>query len=85
DPPFFGITHREALVMHPQQRVAMRVAWQALENAGINPGTLEGEFGGCYVGMSMTEYGPRTAQADAYTGHRTVGMGQLGGAGRISH
>lgn len=85
DPPFFGITHREALVMHPQQRVAMRVAWQALENAGVNPGALEGEFGGCYVGMSMTEYGPRTAQADAYTGHRTVGMGQLGGAGRISH
>ena len=85
DPPFFGITHREAVVMHPQQRVAMRVAWKALENAGINPESLEGEFGGCYVGMSMTEYGPRTAVADAYTGHRTVGLGQLGGAGRISH
>ncbi|ORA13406.1 polyketide synthase [Mycobacterium asiaticum DSM 44297] len=85
DPPFFGITHREAVVMHPQQRVAMRVAWKALENAGINPATLEGEFGGCFVGMSMTEYGTRTAVADEYTGHRTVGMGQLGGAGRISH
>ncbi|MGF2945962.1 polyketide synthase [Mycobacterium sp. Lab-001] len=85
DPAFFGITHREALVMHPQQRVAMRVAWKALENAGINPGSLEGEVGGCFVGMSMTEYGPRTALADAFTGHRTVGLGQLGGAGRVSH
>lgn len=85
DPPFFGITHREAMVMHPQQRVAMRVAWKALENAGINPASVEGEFGGCYLGMSMTEYGTRTAVADDYTGHRTVGMGQLGGAGRISH
>jgi mycobactin polyketide synthetase MbtC len=85
DPPFFGITHREAIVMHPQQRVAMRVAWKALENSGINPGTLEGADAGCFIGMSMTEYGPRTSFADAYTGHRTVGMGQLGGAGRISH
>jgi mycobactin polyketide synthetase MbtC len=85
DPPFFGITHREAIVMHPQQRVAMRLAWKALENSGINPGSLAGEFGGCYVGMSMTEYGPRTTTLDAYTGHRTVGMGQLGGAARISH
>jgi mycobactin polyketide synthetase MbtC len=85
DPPFFGITYREAKVMHPQQRVAMRVAWKALENSGINPGTLEGSEMGCFVGQSPTEYGPRTAVADAYSGHRTVGMGQLGGAGRISH
>lgn len=85
DPTFFGITHREAIVMHPQQRVAMRVAWQALENSGINPGAVADEEGGCFVGMSMTEYGPRTTQADDHSGHRAVGMGQLGGAGRISH
>ncbi len=85
DPALFGVSHREAVVMHPQQRVAMRLAWQALENSGINPAALDGEEAGCYVGMSMTEYGPRTTQADDYTGHRTVGMGQLGGAGRISH
>lgn len=85
DPTFFGITHREAIVMHPQQRVAMRVAWQALENSGINPAQVAGEEAGCFVGMSMTEYGPRTTQADDHSGHRTVGMGQLGGAGRISH
>jgi mycobactin polyketide synthetase MbtC len=85
DPAFFGLTDREAMVMHPQQRVAMRVAWKALENAGINPGTLEGSEVGCFVGMSMTEYGLSSSTADDYTGFRTVGMGQLGGAGRISH
>jgi mycobactin polyketide synthetase MbtC len=85
DPPFFGLTPHEAMVMHPQQRVAMRVGWKALENAGINPGTLEGSEVGCFVGMSMSEYGSRTAVADEYTGFRTVGLGQLGGAGRISH
>jgi mycobactin polyketide synthetase MbtC len=73
------------MVMHPQQRVAMRVAWKALENAGINPATLEGSEAGCFVGMSMTEYGQRTTTTDEYTGFRTVGLGQLGGAGRISH
>jgi mycobactin polyketide synthetase MbtC len=85
DPPFFGITHREALVMQPQQRVAMRVAWKTLENSGIKPATLEGEFMGCFIGMSPMEYGPTAAVADAYSGHRIVGMGQLGGAARISH
>ncbi len=85
DAALFGLTDHEAMVMHPQQRVAMRVAWKALENAGINPGTLENSEGGCFVGMSMTEYGSRTAVADDYTGFRTVGMGQLGSAGRISH
>lgn len=85
DPPLFGITHREAFAMHPQQRVAMRVAWKALENAGINPGSLEGADVGCFVGMSQTEYGPRVALVDAYSGHRLVGLGQLGAAGRISH
>jgi mycobactin polyketide synthetase MbtC len=85
DPTFFGLTHHEAMVMHPHQRVAMRVAWKAVENAGINPATLDGSEGGCFVGMSMSEYGMRTTTADDYTGFRTVGMGQLGGAGRISH
>jgi mycobactin polyketide synthetase MbtC len=85
DPPYFGITHREAHAMHPQQRVAMRVAWKALENAGINPSVLEGADVGCFVGMSQTEYGPRVHTIDEYSGHRLVGMGQLGAAGRISH
>ena len=85
DPVFFGVTQREAVAMHPQQRVAMRVAWKALENAGVNPSSLEGTEGGCFIGMSMSEYGSHTAVADAYTGHRIVGLGQLGAAGRISH
>lgn len=85
DPSLFGITYREALVLQPQQRVAMRVAWKALENSGINPGTLDGDEGGCFIGMSPMEYGPRVASADAHSGHRVTSLGQLGAAGRISH
>lgn len=85
DPGFFGISAREAIVLHPQQRVAMRVAWKALENSGINPGSTAGAEGGCFVGMSPMEYGPRASVADAYSGHRIASLGQLGGAARISH
>ncbi|EFV14755.1 polyketide synthase [Segniliparus rugosus] len=85
DPDFFGITKREAIAMDPQQRVGMRVAWRALENAGVNPGDLEGSDGGCFIGASPQEYGPRAGEVNDYNGFRIVGGGQLGVAGRVSH
>ncbi|GAB2688639.1 beta-ketoacyl [acyl carrier protein] synthase domain-containing protein [Nocardia thraciensis] len=85
DPAFFGISRREALATDPQQRVGMRVAWRALENAGINPGMLAGEEAGCYLGCSPMEYGPRLAEVNEHNGLRTTGQAVLGGAGRISH
>jgi len=85
DPGFYGFTHREAIAVDPQQRVGMRVAWKALENAGVNPAALDGSEAGCFIGASPNEYGPRVGAMNAYTGHRAVGSGQLGVAGRISH
>jgi mycobactin polyketide synthetase MbtC len=85
DPAFFGITQRESIAMPPQLRVAIRVAWKALEDAGINPGALEGVEAGVFVGMSPMEYGPRACTADEHSGHRIANIGQLGAAGRISH
>ena len=58
DPEFFGISPREAVAMDPQQRVALRVSWRALENSGINPDDLAGHDVGCFVGASATGYGP---------------------------
>ncbi|MFQ6227851.1 polyketide synthase [Nocardia sp. NPDC002869] len=85
DPSFFGISQREALGSDPQQRVGLRVAWRALENAGMNPGMLDGADAGCYIGASPMEYGPSLSQVNEHSGFRTVGTGQLGVAGRISH
>ena len=85
DPGFFGITPREATAMDPQQRVALRVAWRALENAGINPGGLSGETAGCYIGASGHEYGPGVAVVSEHSGHLATGKALGAIAGRISY
>lgn len=85
DPAFFGIGPREALAADPQQRVALRVAWKALENSGVNPGAIEGEEGGCFVGTMPMEYGPPGAQVTEYSGYRVVGQVTMSVAGRVSH
>ncbi|WP_327143696.1 beta-ketoacyl [acyl carrier protein] synthase domain-containing protein [Nocardia sp. NBC_01327] len=86
DPLFFGITPREAVAMDPQQRVALRVAWRALENAGINPAALgDGDEIGCYMGASATEYGPHGAEVNEHSGYRAAGSALGAVAGRISN
>ncbi|GEM31082.1 putative polyketide synthase MbtC [Nocardia neocaledoniensis NBRC 108232] len=85
DAQFFGITPREAVAMDPQQRVAMRVAWRALEHAGINPGALDGDPAGVWMGVSTVEYGPRVGEVNEYSGYRATGTALGAVAGRISH
>ncbi|WP_328412738.1 beta-ketoacyl [acyl carrier protein] synthase domain-containing protein [Nocardia sp. NBC_00403] len=85
DPMFFGITPREAVAMDPQQRVGMRVAWRALEHAGLNPGALESMQAGVWMGVSATEYGPGVASVNEYSGYRATGTALGAVAGRISH
>ncbi|MGX1778303.1 beta-ketoacyl [acyl carrier protein] synthase domain-containing protein [Nocardia brasiliensis] len=57
DPEFFGIGESEARVtLDPQQWVALRVAWRALEHAGEQPGQPSGDRLGCYLGASYNEH-----------------------------
>ncbi|GFG75365.1 polyketide synthase [Mycobacterium botniense] len=85
DPEFFGISVREAIAMDPQQRVALRVAWRALENSGINPDDLAGHDVGCYVGAYATGYGPDMAQFSRHSGHLITGTALGVISGRIAY
>ncbi|MEO6794016.1 MAG: polyketide synthase [Mycobacterium sp.] len=85
DPGFFGIAPREAVAMDPQQRVALRVAWRALEDAGINPDELTGHDVGVYLGASVTGYGPDMAQFSRHSGHLLPGTALSVISGRVAY
>src|SRR6516162_11728710 len=42
DAGFFGFSPQDAAVMDPQQRVFLEVGWEALEDAGHEPGSFAG-------------------------------------------
>ncbi|MGA4029588.1 amino acid adenylation domain-containing protein, partial [Ralstonia nicotianae] len=56
DAAFFSISPLEAARMDPQQRLALEVAWQALEDAGIAASGLAGSTTGVFIGISTHDY-----------------------------
>jgi acyl transferase domain-containing protein/acyl carrier protein len=86
DPSFFGISPREAIQMDPQQRLALELSWEALEDAGLRPDTLRGSRTGLFVGVIWHDYETIARKARAeITAHS--GTGQALGiiANRISY
>ncbi|HEV2983902.1 MAG TPA: type I polyketide synthase, partial [Vicinamibacterales bacterium] len=70
DPTVFSISPREAEQMDPQQRLALQLAWEALEDAGVPPSKVAKTEAGVFVGASSLDYGSRAiydpAGIDAY-------------------
>ena len=56
DASFFGISPREAERMDPQQRIALELSWECLEDAGYAPSALSGANVGIYMGLGGFDY-----------------------------
>ncbi|MFB4295803.1 beta-ketoacyl synthase N-terminal-like domain-containing protein [Actinomadura sp. NTSP31] len=86
DAEHFKITPQEAAAMDPQQRLLLEVAWEALDDAGLQPPAIAGSRTGVFVGVYYNDY-LRTghddiAAVDAYT---TTGNAHSVTAGRLSY
>jgi acyl transferase domain-containing protein/acyl carrier protein len=86
DAAFFGISHREARQMDPQQRIVLELAWHALEDAGIDPTSVKGAKIGVFVGAMWSDYArllhrdPNNIDAHSATGQDTSII-----SGRVSY
>ncbi|MFF8369940.1 type I polyketide synthase [Streptomyces lydicus] len=87
DPGFFGISQREAVVMDPQQRLALELAWEALEDARTLPGVLRSSRTGVFLGAIADDFATllHGLGPDAVTGHTLTGLQRGVIANRISY
>ncbi|WP_037886141.1 polyketide synthase, partial [Streptomyces sp. NRRL S-646] len=80
DAGFFGVAPREADTMDPQQRLALELAWEALEDSRIVPAHLGSTSTGVFIGAAHDDYatllhglGPESVTHQSFTGtHRAL-------------
>jgi acyl transferase domain-containing protein/NADPH:quinone reductase-like Zn-dependent oxidoreductase/thioesterase domain-containing protein/acyl carrier protein len=83
DADFFGVSPREALAMDPQQRLVLEGAWEAFEDAGIDPTSLRGTDTGVFCGVVTSDYGVTTPSE--VEGFRLTGATASVVSGRVAY
>ncbi|SCE46205.1 Acyl transferase domain-containing protein, partial [Streptomyces sp. OspMP-M43] len=86
DAEFFRINQREALAMDPQQRLLLEVAYEAVENARIDPASLKGRQVGVFAGLAGQSYLHRAHfTSEELAGYVITGMVGSIASGRIAY
>ncbi|MEU5614458.1 type I polyketide synthase [Streptomyces sparsogenes] len=86
DPGFFGMSPREAQATDPQQRLLLETTWEALERAGIDPGTLRSTPTGVFTGLIYNDYAARFPNLlSGYEGYLGNGSANSVASGRIAY
>jgi acyl transferase domain-containing protein/acyl carrier protein len=87
DAGVFGIGPREALAMDPQHRLLLEGAWQAFEDARIDPTSLRGSATGVFIGLMYHDYlaGAAASALKELEGYLGVGNAGSVASGRLSY
>ncbi|KAF2258097.1 reducing polyketide synthase [Lojkania enalia] len=86
DAAFFNITAAEAMALDPKQRLALEVAYEALENAGLPLQKVAGTQTACYMGSAMGDYSSAVERDFAqFPKYHLLGTSEEMISNRISH
>lgn len=87
DADFFNVSPREAQAMDPRQRLALELAWEAVEDAFVLPEKLRGQQVSVFLGAMGDDYAMLTLRdvADHLDHHSFTGLSRGMIANRISY
>ncbi len=85
DTRLFRMMPMEAASIDPQQRLALEVCWELLENAGYAPDSLKGKKVGVFVGVVQNDFGHENYMHDNTEDINLTGIDFSFLSGRISY
>lgn len=86
DCDFFGMTEREAIAVDPQHRLLLETSWDAVEHAGLAPGSLAQTQTGVFVGLTHGDYELLSADCGAAEGpYGFTGTSNSFASGRVAY